>query len=147
MERRDILRGVRLATFSRPFPKIDFGMHSSTLRAYPPTCLHAPAIPAPPPISRDATLSFLKPVPNGSSGWKAVPCVHSAATTPNRMSAELVGFWRIRMDLDGFDRLYRNQNDTKADHLKYVDFFGHPKCSKMAPELITSSIWAALGPK
>ena len=42
-------------TFSRPFPKVD----SSTLRAYPPTCLYAPAIPAPPPLSRDATLSPL----------------------------------------------------------------------------------------
>ena len=33
--------------------------NSSALRAYPPTCLYAPAIPAPPPISRDATLSPL----------------------------------------------------------------------------------------
>ena len=29
---------------------------------------------------------------DGSSEWKAVPCVHTAAETPNRMSADLVGF-------------------------------------------------------
>ena len=29
---------------------------------------------------------------DGSSEWKAVPCVHTAAKTPNRMSADLVGF-------------------------------------------------------
>ena len=36
-----------------------FYIDSFTLRAYPPTCLYAPAIPAPLPISRDATLSPL----------------------------------------------------------------------------------------
>ena len=29
---------------------------------------------------------------DGSSEWTAVPCVHTAAKTPNRMSADLVGF-------------------------------------------------------
>ena len=43
---------------------------------------------------------------DGPSEWKAVPCVHTAAKTPNRISADLVGFGWIRMDLDGFDRLY-----------------------------------------
>ena len=63
---------------------------------------------------------------DGPSEWKAVPCVHAAAKTPNRMSADLVGFDGFE-SIWGFDRLYRNQNDTKADRLKYVDFFGHPK--------------------
>ena len=46
----------------------------------------------------------------GRSEWmarpNAVPCVHTAAETPNRISADLVGFRWIRMDLNGFDRLY-----------------------------------------
>ena len=41
------------------FRDLVFYVDSFTLRAYPPTCLYAPAIPAPPPISRDATLSPL----------------------------------------------------------------------------------------
>ena len=33
---------------------------------------------------------------DGSSEWKAIPCVHSAAKTPNRMPADLFGWiWTV----------------------------------------------------
>ena len=43
--------------------------------------------------SRKKTVRMERPFRmDGSSDWKAVPCVHTAAKTPNRISADLVGF-------------------------------------------------------